>query len=252
MGLENRGYMQDEPTFFGGRYSGSADQLIVTIIVINVVVFILQNLSSAVTYWLMLSHDTLFSGQIWRLVTYGFCHSTTSIFHIVFNMLNLFVFGRMLSQGMKASEFLAFYLLAIVAGGIAQVGYNMGGDGYVIGASAGVSGLLLLAAMRYPRMRISLFGILPLELRWLAIGVFVMSILSIGNTESNTAHAAHLGGALFGVAYQYFHWNLSGLFAGSDGGNKLKNLFRRKPKLKIHNPSGPTKKQQQLNEEVDR
>ncbi|QDU78462.1 Rhomboid protease GlpG [Polystyrenella longa] len=254
MGLENRGYMQDEPSFFGGPSSGSADRLIITIIIINVVVFLLQNMSvtvgEQVTYWLMLRNQELFQGQIWRVVTYGFCHG--GFFHILFNMFNLYIFGRLLSQSMKTSEFLAFYLVAIVVGGLAQVVVNFGFDAIVIGASAGVSGLLLLAAMKFPRMKLLLMGIIPIELRWLAIGFFVLSLLSAGNTASGTAHAAHLGGAVFGIAYQYFHWNLSSLFEGRESVSKLKGIFSRKPKLKIHTPTGPSKKQVQLNEEVDR
>ncbi|MEZ6046091.1 MAG: rhomboid family intramembrane serine protease [Planctomycetaceae bacterium] len=250
MGLENRGYMQDEPQFFGGRYSGSADRLITIVIIINVVVFLLQNLSpeigKSVNELLLLNHDTLVHGQIWRLITYGFCHG--GIFHIFFNMLNFFFFGRMISQAMKASEFLAFYLLAIVVGGLTQIAFNMGVNTWILGASAGVSGLLLLAAMRYPRMQVRIWGVIPIELRWLAIGFFVLSLLSTGNAGGGTAHAAHLGGALFGVAYQFFHWNITGLFAEPGPFSKLKNLFKRKPKLKIHVP----KKQQQLEEEVDR
>ena len=256
MGLENRGYMQDEPSFFGGRYSGSADQLITIIIAINVVVFIVQNMGmagGAVTQWLMLSQDTLLQGQIWRVVTYGFCHA--GIFHIFFNMINLFFFGRMLSQAMRQGEFLAFYLTAIVVGGLTQIVWNLGDAAIIVGASAGVSGLLLLAAMRYPRMQVHIMGIFPLELRWLAIIFFIFSFAYVGS-RGPTAHAAHLGGALFGIAYQYFQWNLTGMFtrSSSDGETRWKNPFRRKPKLKIHNPTETraARKQQELKDEVDR
>ena len=63
--------------------------------------------------------DTLFEPwKWWQFLTYGFFHDLNSPIHILFNMIMLYVFGRMVEARMGAGEFLRFYLLAIVIGGI--------------------------------------------------------------------------------------------------------------------------------------
>ena len=172
--------------------------------------------SSAVQLWFQLDRSTL-SGQVWRLITYGFLHSTSNFFHIIFNMLTIFFFGRPLERQIGSREFLAFYLVAIVAAGLAHLGIELMTGGIIpaIGASGGTLAILVLFALRQPRL-----NLLPpnfpfrLEVRWLALIVVISDLFPVleiirdkgQGVSDGVAHAAHMGGVIF--AFLYFKGNL--------------------------------------------
>src|SRR5690606_24668473 len=95
----------------------------------------------------------VFRLQIWRLVTYGFCHSPGDVLHIVFNMLLLFWFGRELESMYGSKEFLRFYLAGIVVSGLAFIGlaFITGIKNPSIGASGAVMAVVVLFAIYHPR-----------------------------------------------------------------------------------------------------
>jgi len=121
MGIESRDYLRHES---GGRNYGSfrmtsGGWAIKYLIIANVIVFVLQNVSPAITESFALQRGAIFPAfQIWRFVTYGFCHSTASLGHLFFNMYVLWMFGRSVEPILGSREFLAFYLLGIVISGI--------------------------------------------------------------------------------------------------------------------------------------
>src|SRR5208283_860447 len=104
------------------------------LIIINISAFVLQLLTrqkeiglggwwwkSAFTDAFILNVDAVLHGQVWRLLTYAFLHDPNSIWHIVFNMLFLWWFGSDVEDLYGPREFLAFYLVSAVLGGIAFV-----------------------------------------------------------------------------------------------------------------------------------
>ena len=164
----------------------------------------------------------LHSFQIWRLVTYAFCHDDNSVWHIVFNMLFLWFFGPTLERMYGTREFVSFYLTAAVVSGLAFIGMELflGSLHPVVGASGAIMAVLMLYAIHYPRQVIRIWGILPIEVCWI-VGFYVIVDLfpvlrSIGGrmTGDNVAHAAHLGGLAFGYLYFRYQLRLERLFAG--------------------------------------
>jgi len=231
MGFDDREYLRDEARRYGGgggfgRGVSFSDQWAVrTIVIINVVVYILQLVSqnprvldSGLTQWLNLSAHDLASFQIWRLVTYGFCHSTGDIFHLLWNMIFLWIVGRMVEGVYGSREFLAFYLTGILVSGLAHVlisvaaGHTME---TVVGASGGVNAALVVAAFHFPRAIIYVMLILPVQIWLLAVIGVAMDVLGLLAPQSGDkiAHAAHLGGAVFGYFYYSGQWRISPLFS---------------------------------------
>jgi membrane associated rhomboid family serine protease len=143
----------------------------------------------------------------WQLLTGTFFHSVQGFWHILFNMWILWVFGKGLEQLLGRRDFLTFYLLAGVLASLCFVVWaQAGGTGDVpaIGASGAVMGVVVLFAFLRPRQVFLLFGVFPLQVRWIAGFAVAADLLMLYTTpQSNIAHCAHLGGALFGVIYRY-------------------------------------------------
>ncbi|MGI9240290.1 MAG: rhomboid family intramembrane serine protease [Verrucomicrobiales bacterium] len=220
MGLDNRDYVRytDRQGGFGGA-GGNWPPAVKALLAINVVVFLAQlfstppqGVSSPVQQWLGLDWGHLKSGQIWRLLTYSFCHSTGELFHIIFNMLGLIFFGRPMERVYGSAEFLAFYLVSAVVGGIAFVLVNLviGPPGMVIGASAATLATLVLFALHYPRQEVLLAFVLPVQVRWVVAFIIAADLLRAlsarAGVDVGVAFAAHLGGIVF--AYIYWKSNI--------------------------------------------
>jgi membrane associated rhomboid family serine protease len=170
-----------------------------------------------------LAPDKVFPGfQLWRLVTYAFCHSEATVWHIVFNMLALWFFGPTLERMYGTREFVWFYLMGALAAGVAFIALEMflGQMHPVIGASGAVMAVLMLYAVHYPRQVVRIWGIIPIEVRWI-VGLFIIIDLfpvlqSLGgrtNGYDNVAHSAHLGGLAFGYLYFRFQWRFERMFS---------------------------------------
>lgn len=275
MGIYNRDYLKGEDGYNAYRDSGlrrGSVSMVGRIIIVTVAMFVLQLMTSRqgatslVLDWLSLDSQTLFrQGQIWRLLTYAFCHSQAELLHIVMNMYVLYMVGQAVCELTGEREFLWYYLVSAVFAGICSVVfYSIVGLPFdIIGASGAVLAVFMLFAMHYPRRRMYLFGLIPIEVRWLlTIYVLIDLIPTLrmltGDAQmiaararmqgaSLTAHSAHLGGLLFG--FLYFRWNMRithwwDLFAG-----RLPSLTRKKSGLRVFNP-GPTP-EPDLSDKVD-
>ncbi len=146
------------------------------------------------------------------LITYMFLHGDW--WHLIGNMLFLWVFGDNIEDAMGSLKFLIFYLLTGIAAGLAHVAMNVGSEAPLIGASGATSGIVGAYIMLYPRVKMwSLaFMRLPLKLpAWVVIGAFVATqiFFVVYDIQDGTAWWAHLGGFAAGVI-------LVGLFKRSD------------------------------------
>ena len=171
---------------------------------------------SVVQKWLELDTDKVLHGQVWRLVTTAFLHDRFGIWHILINMALLFWFGRALEDMYGHREFLAMYLTAAVVASIVYVGLELmiGERIPAIGASGAVMAVVCLYAIYHPSDTINLMFFLPVQMRYL-VWIYVIYdlhpvLLSLSGTpvHTGTAHAAHLGGLLFGYLYYRFGWTL--------------------------------------------
>jgi len=211
--LENRDYMRGDPD--GGTLRFHAPASIVLMIVL-VAVYALQCINDVyfhtnAEYWLALTRVGVQSGYLWQLLTFQFLHG--SLWHLLGNLLGLWFFGRYVEQVLGKKRFLVAYFLAGAAGGLLQgvlmllfpMHYGMA----VYGASAGVSGAFAIFAMIQGQAEVRLNFILPIRARTLliiyaAIAVFFTLVPS---ARDGTAHAAHLGGLLVGIAWVRLGWH---------------------------------------------
>lgn len=133
----------------------------------------------------------------WTPLTYMFLHG--GIWHLGFNMLALFFFGPRLEARLGGRHFLGLYFVSgLVAAGFSFLNPVTG----VIGASGAVFGVLLGFARYWPRQQILIWGVLPIEARWLVGIMTVLALLGgLGAGGSGVAHFAHLGGFAGGFGY---------------------------------------------------
>ncbi len=152
--------------------------------------------------------------QVWRYLTFQFLHDTGTLWHLGLNMLGLYMLGGPLEQMWGGRRFLVFYLACGATAGVAYVliGLLAGLDRSIpiIGASGGVYGILLAAAVLLPHFRlILLFFLVPIRLAAVLIfGAMVLSVLSSlssGQALAAMSDVAHLGGA---VAAGVWLWGL--------------------------------------------
>jgi membrane associated rhomboid family serine protease len=137
----------------------------------------------------------------WGIFTYMFVHA--GLGHIFFNMLGLFFFGPRLEIQLGGASFLRLYLLSGLGG--AAFSFLFAPMAGVVGASGAVFGVLLGFAYFWPKEKIFIYGILPVESRILVFVLAVASLYSgISGSQSGTAHFAHLGG--FAAGYAYLRW----------------------------------------------
>jgi membrane associated rhomboid family serine protease len=139
----------------------------------------------------------------WSFVTYMFAHSTTMYTHILFNMLVLYFFGPRVEERLGSNHFIRLYLFSGIVGAILSIVFNQGGS--IIGASGAVFGVQLAFAKYWPRERIYIWGILPVE-AWLLVLITTVIALWSGFSGGGggVAHFAHLGGYL--GAWLYLLW----------------------------------------------
>ena len=220
MGIYDREYYRrDGPSFFSSF--AQRGQVCNWLIGINVAVFILQLVTNRpgwqlgpVTEALVLSTPKVLQGEVWRLLTYAFIHDPTIWQHIVFNMLFLYWFGKDVEDLYGPREFLAFYLVSALIGGVVFQAMAMvqAQPGLCLGASGAVTAVMVLCALHFPNRIILLFFFLPVPI-WLFV-IFEVAqdaFVFLGGIKTETAVVVHLGGAVFAFAYYKLHWRLIGL-----------------------------------------
>ncbi len=175
------------------------------LIILNVAMFFLEaaignTLTLALALWpvgAVMSGQPLF--QPWQLLTYSILHA--NVWHLLFNMYALWMFGSDLERVWGPKRFLNLYLASVITAALGQlaVASASGAEPYpTIGASGGVFGLLLGFAMYFPHRTIVLL-IPPVPMpAWLFVTLFGMFELYLGvtGTQAGIAHFAHLGGML--------------------------------------------------------
>lgn len=137
----------------------------------------------------------------WTLFTYMFLHA--GVWHIFFNMLLLYWFGRIANNLIASNKIVPIYLLGGLTGALLFIfSFNVfpvfdSFDPNLVGASASVMAIVLAAATLNPRGNIRLFLVGTVELQYVALFMVIIDILSIPATNPG-GHFAHLGGAFMG------------------------------------------------------
>ncbi|SEW10476.1 Rhomboid family protein [Chryseobacterium wanjuense] len=177
--------------------------LILIIAITAIISFIAPNGSSNFEKYKFSVGAILNRKEYIRLLSAGFLHA--DIFHLVFNMLTLYFFGPIVIQGFGNVGFLIIYFGSILLGNIFSLFIYQKQPWYsAIGASGGVSGILFASIAMLPNLGIYLFFI-PIPIPGFIFGLiyFGYSVYMMLNPRQhdNIGHAAHLGGAFFGLVY---------------------------------------------------
>ena len=229
------------------------NNMLVKLIIINVVVWIVvvfldvifdlfnSRFSDGLIQWLAVpsSLDRLIT-RPWTLVTYMFLHF--EFWHILFNMLWLYWFGRIFLEYLNEKQLLSTYLIGGLAGAIFYIlSYNIFPkfeDAYLgsvaLGASASVMAIVVAISFYVPNYKINLMFIGPVRIYYIAIFSIILDVLMIRSTNSG-GHLAHLGGAMWGFFY------INSLKKGKDCSGiiskipRFSNPFKRNSKTRFKN-----------------
>jgi hypothetical protein len=169
-------------------------------------------------------------------------------------MFALWMFGRDIEAIYGGKEFLKLYLMLLLAGSVGWAIANrffMGTplDMPCVGASAAVTGVVLLYIFYYPHRTLLLFFVLPVPAWLVGVGMILYDVWGAVAVGGHVAHGAHLAGAALAYAYYHWRWNFSALW------DRLTQPLQRlgRPRLRVHQPpSGPSADEAKLSGEVDR
>jgi len=127
------------------------------------------------------------------------------LFHLLFNMFALWMFGTEIEYRLKSRSFLKFYIFCGLGGGLLSLIFNYNMPNPIVGASGAIYGILAAYWLMFPDRILYIFFMFPMKVRW-AIPLF--AVLNFVASGTNVAHLAHLGGALIGLAYMKwdYHW----------------------------------------------
>lgn len=162
--------------------------------------------------------------QPYQIVTHMFMHG--SFFHLLFNMLALWMFGSFIERLWGPKRFLLFYLVCGVAAALTQMAsyaydfanaerdinsmkYAMSQYSATVGASGAIMGVLAAYGYLFPNTQLFIMPIpFPVKAKWAIIGIIALDVFGgISQTPNdNVAHFAHVGGALVGFLI-VLYWN---------------------------------------------
>ena len=197
---------------FGGGPTPAVKQLLIA----NTAAFVVSTLMQAFgvgepVRWLMLTpYAVTHQFALWQLVTYLFLHG--GFFHILFNMLTLWMFGGDLERQWGTRRFLFYYFLTGIGAGLCVVLVHPSSLVPTLGASGAIYGVLLAFGMLFPDRQILFFMIFPIPAKYFVMILGAIAFLSALSMPGDTvSHVAHLGGLVIGFIYlrtrgRWFDW----------------------------------------------
>lgn len=212
VGLDSRDYMNDDEGD-GGSSAGLLTGLSATaqLIVLNVVLFLVWQIWPRSTFLydhFMVSPEGLLEHtRVWTLVTYAF--SQRELWHLFWNMVFLYWFGKDLEQVYGKRNLAAVYVVGAVGGAAAQVAFNVH-QGWMtrpmLGSSASVMAVVVATTLLFPTRRVLIWGVIPSPL-WVLAAVYLLVDVfgfarELGGAFSRVGHVGHLGGALAGAIFK--------------------------------------------------
>ncbi len=149
MGWQDRHYHREQSSYGGGGFAAHGMSMVTWLMAINCVIFLLDGVlidslrggGAAPKHFGAFSVDQAVYGfQLWRWITYQFLHA--DLMHLIFNMIGLYVFGRLLEQWWGSRRFLAFYLLCGTSGAVLFTIVVLVAPELIVGASSAPTGSL--------------------------------------------------------------------------------------------------------------
>ncbi|MDD4848287.1 MAG: rhomboid family intramembrane serine protease [Bacteroidales bacterium] len=172
----------------------------------------------------------------WTLISYMFLHF--DFMHILFNMLWLYWFGKIFLEFLSDRQLVSVYFwgglasaaLYIAAFNLFPVFQQNLEISYLLGASGAVMAIVAATAFYVPNYRLNLLFIGPVKLIYFALIYFAIDFLTIPNGNAG-GNLAHIGGAIWGIVYAFQLKNGRAWIHVIE--QKIKNIFTRKPKIRI-------------------
>jgi membrane associated rhomboid family serine protease len=196
--------------------------------------------------YLTLSNDIWFDlTHPWVFITSIFLHE--GLWHLLWNMLFLYWFGRIVGDLIGNHRILPLYLLGGIFAGMIFIlssqffNYGGGGEVYALGASGAVMAIVLCSGMIAPNYQLHLLLIGQVSLKYVVAVLLFIDLISLSNNINTGGHFAHLGGAFFGYLFVVLMREGYDL---SEPVNRmarsLESLFVRRPKPRVvHRQFGP-------------
>ncbi len=184
----------------------------------------------------------------WTLITYAFAHSLSDIWHILFNMISLYWFGKLFLEYLGNDRLIALYVLGALAGGVLYLllsntipFFQAHAATGMVGASAAIYAIMVGSATLLPDYTFFLLFFGPVRIKYIAFFFILLSFL--GTVSANAGgNIAHLGGALIGFVYVrqlQRGRNLGGWITAIL--NAVAGIFRPKPKIRVeYRREGPS------------
>lgn len=230
------------------KYTLQRQGKLTLLIIVNVVVFLIANLSVNIMHVNLVPYLGL-SGlpeeyiyKLWTLITYMFTH--TQVMHVIFNLILLYFSGQIFYSLLGEKRLLYVYIMSGVFGGgffllLGLMAPQLLSGHYLIGASAAVMGIVGVVALYAPNLPVNVFMMFEMPYKYFALLIFVLSTV-IDFAVNTGGKISHIGGIAFGIVYGYYLKN----------GNDLFNLsVLPKNKLRIvHNSKQTTTKSGQSDE----
>jgi len=187
---------------FGGPLTPVVKALIITC----GVTFILQHLAGEkmLAIFGLIPYTVYNDLFVWQLVSYIFVHG--DIFHLIFNLIALYVFGCELERRWNSWFFFKYFFICGVGAGISTVCLSPSMTIPTVGASGSIFGILLAYAFYFPNRKIYINFIFPIKVKYLVLLYGLLTFyFSFSRSGGNVAHIAHLGGMACGFIYLNFY-----------------------------------------------
>ena len=200
-------------------------RITVSLLVVNVAVFIIQALVPGFTETFALTTNmAIESGYVWQFFTYMFLHG--SLMHITFNMFVLFMFGTVIEHSLGEKKYLMLYVVSGIGAAMFHFALMGLSDVLMLGASGAVFGILTAYGFMFPKNIIFVFPGIPVPAIMAVVGFAALELLAgIFNLEPGIANFGHLGGIVSGVIMMYY-WK-----------NRMKFSRSRRDSRRIRSPS---------------
>lgn len=249
MGVYDRDYYREETEERGISLGNRS--MVINLIIVNVAMYLADIFLAGRDHWLTLDYlaisaDTLVKPWLWyQFLTCGFAHDPSQNWHIIGNMLGLWMFGRPVEDHYGPKEFLRFYLAALLFGSVSWCVLQyflavpiVGPDGIahwprMLGASGAVTAVVMLFIFHYPKQTVLLFFVLPVP-AWV-LGVLIVAGNLFALQGPGVAYEVHLAGCLFAFCYYRFHWRLSSRWP-SRRRSWGRSALRPRTSLRVHEP----------------
>jgi membrane associated rhomboid family serine protease len=189
------------------RFGPSFTPIVKALVILNSAFFVLFFIMDSMELGFLKIFFALDSNKInnfylHQFFTYSFLHG--NFLHLLFNMLTLWMFGSELESFWGRRNFLIFYLFTCFMGGfVTWIANFFFPQGIVIGASAGVIGIMVAYAFLWPNREVLFMMFFPIKIKYVVL--IILFPMMMFSEKDNIAHLAHLGGAFGGVIYIYLN-----------------------------------------------